>query len=208
MRRVRGPNASITKSPPTVQRTPINVIAVRNDESNPRLRSMGKSVATLASSAIRYSGVLMFSQHEPQPMRMTVFLANSHRADRSATRAMCAELSLRPQTEMMASTTLAAAIGKKRSACAQSSVPSFRPIALKKSRFQKFNRYCTNNCRRTTEIINAIRSHARHADRPRQNPDALCQNRVSRRFSSGARYASGDISSSLAISAQSTEAAS
>ena len=101
---------------------------------------------------------------------------------------------MRPQTEMTASTTLAVAIGKKRSACAQSSVPSFRPIALKKSRFQKFNRYCTNNCRRTTETINAIRSHARHADRPRQNPDALCQNRVRRRLSSGARYASGDIS--------------
>ena len=74
---------------------------------------------------------------------------------------------MRPQTEMTASTTLAVAIGKKRSACAQSSVPSFRPIALKKSQFQKFKRYCTNNCRRTTETINAIRSHARHADRPK-----------------------------------------
>jgi hypothetical protein len=46
----------MTRPPPALQSTPIKMIAVRDDESNPSVRSMGKSVAILASSAIRYSG--------------------------------------------------------------------------------------------------------------------------------------------------------
>ena len=57
----------------------------------------------------------------------------------------------------------------------------------KKSRFQKFSQYWVNNCRSTMAISNAIRSHARQADGPRQNPEALSQKRERRRRSFGAR---------------------
>ena len=42
-------------------------------------------------------------------------------------------------------------------------------------------------------VSNTIRNQARHADRPCQNPDALCQKREMRRFSSGTRYVLRDI---------------
>ena len=50
------PNMSMVELPPTDQRMPIKVMPVISEEKSPSTRSTGRSVASLASSAMRYSG--------------------------------------------------------------------------------------------------------------------------------------------------------
>src|SRR6516164_2845750 len=68
---------------------------------------------------------------------------------------------MRAHTCKIISVRLAAASGTNLSACVQSSWRSLRPIASKKSRFQKFSAYCVNNCSITRD---------QHGDQKPSNP--------------------------------------
>src|SRR5512134_1195347 len=90
---------------------------------------------------------------------------------------------IRLQTPKIARIVLAATSGANTRACRQSSGPSFRSSASKKSRFQIFRRYWTSSPRSTATTINATKDQM--VRELRQNPEALRQKRENRLFRSG-----------------------
>jgi len=94
---------------------------------------------------------------------------------------------MRAHTDNTVKAMLAPASGRNRNAWDRSSAWSFRPMALKKSRFQKLRPYCVRSCRMTLTINATNRSHAVHAVGPRQYPEALCQKRPKSCFSPEAK---------------------
>ena len=85
---------------------------------------------------------------------------------------------MRAQTLRIARMTLAATRGTKISVSSHTVGPSLRPKASKKCRYQRFMPYCTASSRTTMATISRVTGQARLAERPRQNPEALTQNRA------------------------------
>lgn len=99
---------------------------------------------------------------------------------------------IRAQIASAASRTLEPASGMNIKASVRRPGPSRWPKASKKSLLQKFSRYWTANWRRIVATKSAVSSQALRPAGPRQNPEALRQNRDANFLAESASRFAGD----------------